>query len=218
METAEELQIVSAEGADEERIILNSCREELERKDVAPFHPYYDLASHLWHYEVTGGAIEEVFSRMMGPRDRYSGLVLPWKWPATLGAGEYLKAIFPESLLGVTAIIYSSALQESNTVEVSSAPFIQNLRSVDFLIGVDGNESHELFQLFQEGAADTIFKTEGKALPSIGLDGVYNMVPTIKLAKYLELSKRDILFTILTPSSDLYQPFLEKRGADNLYS
>ena len=51
-------------------------------------------------------------------------------------------------------------------------------------------------------------------LPWLGLSSISNMLSTIKLAKYYELTENDILFTIFTDSAELYNSRLQEMNQD----
>jgi len=64
-------------------------------------HPPYrapeEFGNPLWHYAVTGSAIEEMLKKYMKPEDNFAGAVLSSGSAGTLGSGYYLKTIFPNS-------------------------------------------------------------------------------------------------------------------------
>ncbi|HEX2979537.1 MAG TPA: hypothetical protein VHO48_04680 [Anaerolineaceae bacterium] len=43
-------------------------------QDLMIFNQFEEFGNYLWHYEVTGHAMEEVLKRVMGPRDQYRGM------------------------------------------------------------------------------------------------------------------------------------------------
>jgi hypothetical protein len=46
------------------------------REDIVIFNQFDEFGNHLWHYDVTGHAMEEVLQREMGPHDNYRGVAL----------------------------------------------------------------------------------------------------------------------------------------------
>ena len=54
------------------------------RKDPANmiFNQFEEFGNYLWHHEVTGPAIEEVFRQIAGPNDRFRGVTLTTAQPA----------------------------------------------------------------------------------------------------------------------------------------
>jgi cysteine synthase A len=67
------------------------------RNDIFIFNQFEEFGNHLWHYEVTGEAMEEVLKDTLVDRDRYAGLIFQTGSAGTIGAGDYLKEVFPES-------------------------------------------------------------------------------------------------------------------------
>jgi cysteine synthase len=87
--------------------IFDKCWElRRTREDIVIFNQFDEFGNHLWHYEVTGHAMEEVLRQEMGPRDTYGGVVLTSGSSGTLGCGDYLKEVFPTS-----KVVASEALQ-----------------------------------------------------------------------------------------------------------
>jgi hypothetical protein len=70
------------------------------------FNQFEEFGNHLWHYEVTGHAMQEVLERVMGPKDQYRGMVSATGSAGTIASGDYMKQIFPSS-----KIVASEALQ-----------------------------------------------------------------------------------------------------------
>ena len=41
------------------------------------FNQFEEFGNYLWHYDITGHALEEFVRTVAGPRDTYQGLFLP---------------------------------------------------------------------------------------------------------------------------------------------
>ena len=61
------------------------------------FNQFEEFGNYLWHYEVTGHALEEVLKKVMGPKDEYRGFASATGSAGTIAAGDYLKQAFPSS-------------------------------------------------------------------------------------------------------------------------
>ena len=70
------------------------------------FNQFEEFGNYLWHYEVTGHAIEDMLRQVMGPKDSFRGAAYTTGSAGTIASGDYLKQIFPGS-----KIIASEALQ-----------------------------------------------------------------------------------------------------------
>ena len=87
--------------------IFDKCWELREtRGNVVIFNQFDEYGNHLWHYHVTGRALEEVLSEESGERGRCAGFVSQTGSAGTIGAGDYLKERFPGS-----RIVAGEALQ-----------------------------------------------------------------------------------------------------------
>lgn len=82
-----------------------------------------------------------------------------------------------------------------------------------------------LFRLFNEPSGQEFLIKEGIAedivqkLPLLGISSIANLLASIKLCKYFELGKDDIIFTIFTDSAELYQSrLIEQRNLKGEYS
>ena len=47
------------------------------RDNIVVFNQFDEFGNHLWHYEVTGHAMEDVLRAVMGPKGRSAGVVVP---------------------------------------------------------------------------------------------------------------------------------------------
>ena len=57
--------------------IFQKCKElEATRENVVVFNQFDEFGNHLWHYSVTGHAMEEVLRAELGGDGRYAGVVL----------------------------------------------------------------------------------------------------------------------------------------------
>jgi len=87
--------------------IFDKCWE-LRRsgEDLMIFNQFEEFGNYLWHYEITGHAMEEVVRQAMRPGDTYRGMVSATGSAGTIASGDYMKQVFPES-----KIVASEALQ-----------------------------------------------------------------------------------------------------------
>ncbi|MDZ4158241.1 MAG: pyridoxal-phosphate dependent enzyme, partial [Anaerolineaceae bacterium] len=75
-------------------------------QDLMIFNQFEEFGNYLWHYEVTGHAMEDVLKKELGVDGEYRGVALTTGSAGTIGCGDYLKQAFPTS-----KIIASEALQ-----------------------------------------------------------------------------------------------------------
>ena len=75
-------------------------------QDLMIFNQFEEFGNYLWHYAVTGHAMEEVLKALMGPNDHYRGMASATGSAGTIASGDYMKQLYPDS-----KIVASEALQ-----------------------------------------------------------------------------------------------------------
>ena len=213
--------------------IFDKCWElRKTRSDIFIFNQFEEPGNHLWHYEVTGHALEEVLRQAMGPRDRCAGFVSQTGSAGTLGAGDYLKKVFPqgrvaagEALQCPTLLNCGYGAHRIEGIGDKHIPWIHNVRNTDVVIAVDDRSCMGLVRLFNEPEGWDYLAKQGvkealiSRLPLLGISSIGNLLCAIKFAKYYELTGRDIVMTVWTDSMDLYQTRLgELRNSLGAYS
>lgn len=187
------------------------------RKDIVIFNQFDEMGNHLWHYEVTGHAMEEVLKRELKSGDRYAGVVLTTGSAGTIGCGDYLKKVFPTSKIGAgeawqcpTLLLNGFGGHRIEGIGDKHVPWIHNVRNTDLVIDADDENCMNIIRLFNEPAGRSYLQRQGvpreltERLDLIGISGVGNILCSIKFAKYYELTGRDIVLTVLTDSMELY--------------
>jgi cysteine synthase len=198
--------------------IFDKCIElERTRPEAVIFNQFDQFPNHLWHYAVTGPAMEEVFKAIARPGDQVAGAVLSSGSAGTLGAGSYLRDTFPGAKVGVAEALQCPTILENGFGEHriegigdKHIPWIHNLRDTDAAIGVDDELPMRFIRLFNEEAGRRVLAECGVSpvllskLDLLGISGVGNMLAAIKFAKYFELGAKDVVFTVFTDSMELY--------------
>ncbi|MGQ9477117.1 MAG: pyridoxal-phosphate dependent enzyme [Candidatus Bipolaricaulia bacterium] len=203
--------------------IFQKCKElKQTRKDVVIFNQFDELGNHLWHYAVTGPALEEVLQAEL--RDgKYAGLVLSSGSAGTLGSGDYLKELYPQSKLAVGEALQCPTLLYngfgSHRIEGigdKHVPWIHNVRNTDMVIAIDDEHCLQLLRLFNEPQGQEYLMEQGlpealiSKLPLLGISSIGNLLGAIKFAKYYELTKKDLVLTVFTDSMELYESRLHE--------
>ncbi|HKK83645.1 MAG TPA: pyridoxal-5-phosphate-dependent protein subunit beta, partial [Atribacterota bacterium] len=187
------------------------------RDNVVVFNQFDEFGNYLWHYDVTGQAIEEVLSQIMSSKEHYAGVVLTTGSAGTLGCGDYLKEKFPMSKIAAGEALQCPTLLASGYgahriegIGDKHVPWIHNTKNTDMVIGVDDNNTMGLIRLFNESIGQKYLIKKGvskdiiEQLPLLGISSVANLIMAIKFAKYYELTEKDIVFTVFTDSMELY--------------
>ena len=90
-------------------------------------------------------------------------------------------------------------------------PWMHNVKNTDMVIAIDDEDSQRLLRLFNDPAGLAYLKEAGvpeetlAQLSLLGISGIANVLCCVKLAKYYELTGRDVVFTVLTDSADMYR-------------
>jgi len=63
-------------------------------QDLMIFNQFEEFGNYLWHYQITGHALEGVLERELGRSGTYQGIVLTTGSSGTIASGDYLKAAF----------------------------------------------------------------------------------------------------------------------------
>ena len=204
--------------------IFDKCWElKKTRKDIFIFNQFEENGNHLWHYEVTGHAMEEVLRKVMSTRDRCAGFISQTGSAGTLGAGDYVKEVFPqvkvvagEALQCTTLLICGYGAHHIEGIGDKHVPWIHNVRNTDVVVAVDDNACMNIIRLFNEPEGWNYLRKQGvkedfiSKLPLLGISSVGNLLCAIKFAKYYELSERDIVLTVWTDSMDLYRTRIQE--------
>jgi cysteine synthase A len=188
------------------------------RQDIAVFNQFDEFGNYLWHYEITGHAMEEVLEAELGPQDTYQGLVLTTGSAGTIGCGDYLKQIFPTSKIAAGEALQCPTLIENGFgahriegIGDKHVPWIHNVKNTDIVMALDDDVIVNLSRLFNEPTGRTYLAKQGvpdsfvEKLDLLGFSGIANLSMAIKFAKYYELGAHDVILTVLTDSMELYQ-------------
>jgi len=208
--------------------IFDKCIElERTRNDVVIFNQFDQLGNHLWHYAVTGPAMEAVFRAIARPGDVVAGVALASGSAGTLGAGSYLKETFPGARLAVVEALQCPTILENGFgahriegIGDKHIPWIHNLRDTDLAIGVDDELPMRFLRLFNEREGRKLLAEAGVSeallarLEWIGISGIGNLIGAIQMAKYYELGESDVVFTVFTDSLALYGSRLAELTAE----
>ncbi|MGC9347349.1 MAG: pyridoxal-phosphate dependent enzyme [Anaerolineae bacterium] len=200
--------------------IFDKCNElKRERGDaVVIFNQFDEFGNHLWHYEVTGHAMEEVLAQEMRAGDRFAGVALTTGSGGTIGCGDYLKQRFPtikvvasEALQCPTLLRNGFGAHRIEGIGDKHVPWIHNVRNTDLITAIDDQATVDLIRLFNEPVGRAYLKSRGvpgefvDQLDLMGISSVANVLSAIKFAKWFELTSRDVIMTVWTDSMELYQ-------------
>ncbi len=204
--------------------IFDKCWELRESgEDLMIFNQFEEFGNYLWHYEVTGHAMQEVLQREMKPGDSYRGVVLTTGSAGTIACGDFMKQIFPGSKIAAGEALQCPTLLENGFgahriegIGDKHVPWIHNMKNTDLIMALDDEVIVHLSRLFNEpegrsylveqGVPDTLVAN----LDLLGFSSIANLTMAVKFAKYYELGEHDVVLTVFTDSMELYQSRLEE--------
>ena len=198
--------------------IYDKCWElRATRDDIMIFNQFEEFGNHLWHYDITGHAMCEVLGEVMGPGDRYAGLTSSTGSAGTIGCGDFMKEQYPNSKIAACEALQCPTLllngfggHRIEGIGDKHVPWIHNVRNTDMIIAADDEDCMRILRLCNEPAGREYLLSQGvpadmvDKLDLIGISGIGNIVCAIKLARYYELTSKDVVLTILTDSMELY--------------
>jgi cysteine synthase len=190
------------------------------------FNQFDEFGNYLWHYEVTGQAMEEVLQRELRRGDSYHGVALSTGSAGTIACGDYLKQRFPASRIAASEALQCPTLLANGFgahriegIGDKHVPWIHNVKNTDVVVAVDDNAVVNLARLFNEQAGRAWLAKAGvpqelvRRLDLLGFSGIANLLSCVKYAKYFELGRHDVVLTVLTDSMQLYGSRLEEMRA-----
>ncbi len=207
--------------------IFDACWElKRTRPEVVVFNQFDEFGNYLWHWAITGPAVDEVFGRLAGPRSRLAGWVSATGSAGTLAAGDWLKARHPgcrvvaaEALQCPTLLACGFGGHRIEGIGDKHVPWIHNVRNTDAVTAIDDEATLRLLRLTNEPAGHELLRQRGipeaiiARLPLLGISSLCNLLAAIKTARWFELDGDDVLLTSFTDSADLYRTRLDELTA-----
>jgi len=187
-------------------------------EDLRIFNQFDEMGNPLWHYTVTGNAVETLLKQHLAKGKRFAGYVASSGSGGTLGAGYYLKQKFPRSKIVAAEALQCPTLLSNGFgahriegIGDKHVPWVHNCKETDFVVAVDDEVPMRVLRLFNEPlgrqalAAAGVDKSLTENLNLLGISGIGNMAAAIKFAKYNELTEDDVVVSVATDSMQLYE-------------
>jgi len=187
------------------------------RPECVIFNQFDEWGNAQWHYHLTGGIVDEIYERIAGPENRFAAWVSATGSAGTLAAGDYLKNRHPGALIAASEALQCPTLlrcgfggHRIEGIGDKHVPWIHNVRNTDFVVAVDDQQCMDLLRLFNEPEGRAALESDGvpaelvEQLDLLGISSISNLVSAIKTARFYDMDERDVLFTPLTDSTELY--------------
>ncbi len=192
-------------------------------QDLMIFDQFQEFGNYLWHYEITGHAMEEVLKQVMRPGDEYRGMTSATGSAGTIASGDYMKQLFPNSKIAASEALQCPTLLENGFgahriegIGDKHVPWIHNVKNTDLVVAIDDNAVVNVARLFNEEDGRKYLAQRGVPesvianLDLLGFSGISNVLTAIKMAKYYEMGENDIVLTVLTDSMELYHSRIQE--------
>jgi cysteine synthase A len=196
-------------------------------EDLMIFNQFEEYGNYLWHYEITGHAMEEVLKQVMGPHDTYRGMASATGSAGTIASGDYMKQLFPGSKIVASEALQCPTLLENGFgahriegIGDKHVPWIHNIKNTDMVVAIDDQAVVNISRLFNEPEGRAYLVKQGvpenvvQKLDLLGFSGISNVLSAIKMAKYYEFGHEDIVLTVLTDSMELYESRIKEMQAE----
>ncbi|MBQ1675387.1 MAG: pyridoxal-5-phosphate-dependent protein subunit beta [Oscillospiraceae bacterium] len=195
------------------------------RRDPAMmiFNQFEEMGNPLWHYNVTGRALADLFEAVKKPGQRLAGACFTSGSAGTLSAGDLLKERYPHLKLAVGEALQCPTILNNGFgghriegIGDKHIPWIHNVKNTDMAIAIDDEDSQRLLRLFNCEAGKAYMKELGvsdeliEKLSWLGISGIANVLCCIKMAKYYEFTADDVVCTVLTDSASMYQSRIDE--------
>ena len=188
------------------------------------FNQFEEMGNPLWHYNVTGAALADVFEAVKRPGDRFAGACFTSGSAGTMSAGDLLKERYPHLKLGVGEALQCPTILNNGFgghriegIGDKHIPWIHNVKNTDMAIAIDDEDSQRLLRLFNTPEGQDYLRNTLKLDPALverltwlGISGIANVLCCIKMAKYYEFTSRDVVGTVLTDSAVMYQSRIQE--------
>ena len=186
---------------------------------------FSEFANYLVHFRCTGAALEQVFRFLQNgdPQLTLAAFVAGTGSGGTLAAGDYLKDTQGSRIVAVeptscpTMLYNGYGSHNIQGIGDKHIPLIQNVMNTDAVAGVSDDSCDRLNVLFNTDVGRThLVDRKGidpfivGELQHLGLSGIANVLAAIKTARYFDLTEKDLIVTVATDGSALYNSEREK--------
>jgi cysteine synthase len=187
--------------------------------EIVVLNQFEEIGNALWHYAVTGPAMEEVFYSVRSDQSRLSAVFLTQGSAGTLGCADYLREKFPllkvvagEAIQCPTLLYNGYGTHRIEGIGDKHVPWIHNIRNMDMVAGIDDVNNIRILRLFNEPEGKNFLKNIGGIEPGfvenlnlLGISSIANLMGSVKAARYYEMDENDIIFTVATDSVEMYR-------------
>ena len=182
------------------------------------FNQFEELGNPIWHYHVTGPALDEAFKSLSIEIGNAAAYVSATGSAGTIAAGDYLKALHPslrivasEALQCPTLFMNGFGEHRIEGIGDKHVPWVHNVRNTDAVAAIDDEDCMRVLRLINEDAGKEFLKSLGieehkiDQLNLLGISSIGNLLASIKTARYFEMDEADVVMTVFTDSVEMYR-------------
>jgi cysteine synthase A len=203
--------------------IYDACNElSLDPTNVI-LNQFSEFSNHVGHYAVTGPSLEAVFNHVTANTGgKLAAYVSASGSAGTLGAGDYLKDNHGSKIVAVEALecptLLYNGFGDHNIQGIGDkhVPLIHNVTNTDLVVGVSDDSTNRLDIMFNTPAGKRVLTERGldpvlvDMLVDFGYSSICNTLAAITTAKVMNLGADDVVMSVATDGSDLYNSDRER--------
>ncbi len=203
--------------------IYDACNELSQDPINVILNQFSEFSNHLGHYAVTGPSLEKVFAHVTADRPgNLAAYVSASGSAGTLGAGDYLKDQHGSRIVAVEALECPTMLHNGfgdhniQGIGDKHIPLIHNVTNTDLVVGVSDDSTNRLDIMFNTPAGKRVLAERGvdpalsDMLVDFGYSSICNTLAAITAAKLWGLGADDVVMSVATDGSDLYNSDRER--------
>ena len=200
--------------------IYDACNELEQDPGNFILNQFSEFANHIGHYTVTGRALGHVFETLRDaePDLRLAAVTSASGSAGTLAMGDRLKDDFGAKIVAVEALECPTMLYngygEHNIQGIGDKhiPLIHNVTNTDVICGISDQATDGLNLVFTTDTGKAYLRDRlgvpddiVQQLRHFGFSSICNMLAAIKTAKQLGLGSDDVVISVATDGSELYE-------------
>ena len=131
------------------------------------FNQFAEMGNPLWHYNVTGYALADLFEAIKKPGQNFAGACFTSGSAGTMSAGDLLKERYPHLKLAVGEALQCPTILDNGFgghriegIGDKHIPWIHNVKNTDMAIAIDDEDSQRLLRLFNTPEGQKYMKDE----------------------------------------------------------
>ena len=149
-------QIIATPGCESNvKEIFDKTWELKQDPSMMIFNQFAEMGNPLWHYNVTGYALSDLFENTKKPGQRLAGACFTSGSAGTMSAGDLLKERYPGMKLAVGEALQCPTILDNGFgghriegIGDKHIPWVHNVKNTDMVIDIDDEDSQRLLRLF----------------------------------------------------------------------